>query len=65
MLGKLIAAICVVAVFIPWLGRSLADGSINTNGLILNFMSTIQEIITREPTNWRPPAPPAGNGGQL
>lgn len=64
-MSKLIAAVCVVAVVVPWFMRSLADGSINLNGLALNFVSTIQEIITREPADWNPPTPAPRKDGQL
>lgn len=58
-MGRLIGAICVVAVFIPWGLRSLNDGSVNVNKLIINFAATIQEIITRSPANWDSPKPDA------
>lgn len=64
-MGRFIGAICVVAVVIPWFMRSLADGSVNLNGLALNFVSTVQEIITREPADWKPPTPEQNKGGRL
>jgi hypothetical protein len=54
---NLIGAIAIVIVGIPVLLRCLADGSININGIVLNVVGTVQEIITRQPTSWDAPEP--------
>ncbi|MDX2213750.1 MAG: hypothetical protein SFY66_10740 [Oculatellaceae cyanobacterium bins.114] len=52
---NLIGAIAIVIVGIPVLLRCLADGSININGIVLNVVGTVQEIITRQPASWESP----------
>lgn len=54
---NLIGAVAVVVIAIPWLLKSLDDGSINLNRLFLNLVGTVQEIITRTPSQWRAPEP--------
>ena len=56
---NLLGAIAILVVAMPWALKSIADGSININGLVLNLFETVQEIITRQPANWDNPAPPA------
>ena len=54
---NLIGAVAIVVVCLPWLMKSLDDGSININRLVINLVSTVQEIVTRQPAQWRAPAP--------
>lgn len=67
-MNNLIGAIAVIVVGMPWVMKSLSDGSINLNGLLVNLVSTVQEIVTRQPATWdapetRPQPSPATRDG--
>lgn len=51
------AGICVAAVVIPWALKSLSNGHINLNGLVVDGAETIVEIITRHDASFSKPAP--------
>jgi len=69
---NLLGALTILVLFMPWFAKSVADRSLDVNGLLINFFEVVQEIVTRQPANWENPTPPAqppaqqpGNGGQL
>lgn len=62
-LGRFFAAACVVVVVIPWGLKSLSNGNINLNGLLLDFAETVTEIITRNDANFSQPKPPSNDQG--
>lgn len=55
---NVISALAILVIGIPVLLRSMADGSINLNGIVLNTIGTIQELVTRQPSEWRSPTVP-------
>lgn len=53
--GGILGGLVLLMLLFPTLMKSMADGSINVNGLILNFAETLYESFTRTPADWNPP----------
>lgn len=56
---SLLGSLAILIILFPWFSKSIADRSIDVNGLLVNLFETVTEIITRQPANWENPAPPA------
>lgn len=54
---SLIGSLAILIILMPWLTKSIADRSIDVNGLLLNLLETVTEIVTRTPQDWDSPAP--------
>lgn len=52
------SALAILIIGLPVILRSMADGSINLNGIVLNTIGTIQELVTRQPSEWASPTAP-------
>ncbi|MEP1078614.1 hypothetical protein NDI52_24710 [Leptolyngbya sp. PL-A3] len=61
---SLLGSLAILIILFPWFSKSIADRSIDVNGLLVNLFETVTEIITREPANWQNPTPPAAQPPQ-
>jgi len=52
---NLFSALAILIIGIPVILRSMADGSIDLNGIVLNTIGTIQELVTRQESEWASP----------
>jgi len=52
------SALAILIIGIPVILRSMADGSIDLNGIVLNTISTVQELVTRQESDWASPTEP-------
>lgn len=67
-ISDLFVALAVLIILFPTLLKSMSDGSLDLNGIILNLVATVQEAVTRSDAEWQSPEenmPPRVEDSQL